>query len=143
MRFWDSSAIVPLLVDGPQTSVTRSLLRADAAVAVWWSTRTECVSALARQVRDGTIEPRGEGAARTVLVALERTWSELQPSEAVRGTAERLLAAYPLRAADALQLAAAVQWRGDTSSEAQFVCFDGRLRGAAHAERFVVLPPDL
>lgn len=143
MRFWDSSAIVPLLVDGPRTPLIRSLLRGDAAMAVWWSTRTECVSALARQVREGTIDSRGEGEARAVLVALERTWSEVQPSGAVRGTAERLLAAYPLRAADAFQLAAAMQWGGDTPSEAQFVCFDGRLRGAAHAERFAVLPPDL
>lgn len=142
MRFWDSSAIVPLCVDVPEAPATRALLRADRAMAVWWATRTECVSALARQVREGGIELRGERQARAILAALGRAWSEVQPSEAVRTLAERLLATHALRAADALQLAAALQWRGGPSTGAQFVSFDGRLRGAAYAEGFAVLPAD-
>ena len=142
MRFWDSSAIVPLCVDVPEAPATRALLRADRAMAVWWATRTECVSALARQVREGSIELRGERQARAILAALGRAWSEVQPSEAVRTLAERLLATHALRAADALQLAAALQWRGGSSTGAQFVSFDGRLRGAAYAEGFAVLPAD-
>lgn len=142
MRFWDSSAIVPLCVDVPEAPATRALLRGDRAMAVWWATRTECVSALARQVREGSIDLRGEGQARAILAALGRAWAEVQPSEAVRSLAERLLATHALRAADALQLAAALQWRGGPSSGAQFVSFDGRLRGAAYAEGFAVLPAD-
>jgi len=60
----------------------------------------------------------------------------------MRTLAERLLTTHALRAADALQLAAALQWRGEPSSGAQFVSFDGRLRGAAYAEGFAVLPAD-
>lgn len=142
MRFWDSSAIVPLCVDVPEAPATRALLRADRAMAVWWATRTECVSALARQVREGSIELRGERQTRAILAALGRAWWEVQPSEAVRTLAERLLATHALRAADALQLAAALQWRGGPSTGAQFVSFDGRLRGAAYAEGFAVLPAD-
>jgi predicted nucleic acid-binding protein len=140
MRFWDSSAVVPLCVDAPEAPATRALLRSDRAMAVWWATRTECISALVRQVREGSMDLRGEREARAILTALERAWSEVQPAETVRGLAERLLATHTLRAADALQLAAALQWRGRPSAGAQFVCFDGRLRGAAHAEGFAVLP---
>ena len=142
MRFWDSSAIVPLCVDAPEGQATRALLRRDRAVAVWWATPTECVSALARQVREGSIDLRGEGQARAILATLGQVWSEVQPSEALRTLAERLLATHPLRAADALQLAAALQWRGGPSTAAGFVSFDGRLRGAAYAEGFAVLPAD-
>jgi hypothetical protein len=111
-------------------------------MAVWWATRTECVSALARQVREGSIDLRGEGQARAILATLGQVWSEVQPSEALRTLAERLLATHPLRAADALQLAAALQWRGEPSTAAAFVSFAGRLRGAAYAEGFSVLPAD-
>jgi len=141
VRFWDSSAIVPLCVDAPEAKATRALLRRDWAMAVWWATRAECVSALARQVREGSIDVRGEGQARAVLATLAQVWSEVQPSEALRTLAERLLATHPLRAADALQLAAALQWRGP-STAAEFVSFDARLRVAAQAEGFAVLPAD-
>lgn len=142
MRFWDSSAIVPLCVDVPEAPATRSLLRGDHAVAVWWATRTECVSALARQVREGSLDRRGERQARAILAALGRAWTEVLPSEAVRSIAERLLGVHALRAADALQLAAALQWCGVPTAETQFVSFDGRLRAAAHAEGFAILPAD-
>lgn len=142
MRFWDSSAIVPLCVDVPEAQAMRALLRRDPAMAVWWATRTDCVSALARQVREGSIDLRGDGQARAILATLGQVWSEVQPSEALRTLAELLLATHPLRAADALQLAAALQWRGGPSIAAEFVSFDGRLRGAAYAQGFAVLPAD-
>lgn len=142
MKFWDSSAIIALCVDVPEARATRALLRADRTMAVWWGTRTECVSALGRQARDGAIDPRGQGQARAVLSALAEVWSEVQPSEAVRSTAERLLATHSLGAADALQLAAALQWRGQPSRGAQVVTFDARLRAAARGEGFAVLPAD-
>ena len=140
MRFWDSSAIVPLCVDVPQAQATRGLLRVDREMAVWWATRTECISALARQVREGSIDRAGQGQARTVLAELGRVWAEVQPSEAVRSLAERLLVTHALRAADAFQLAAAIQWRGAPPNDAELVSYDGRLRAAAHAEGFVLLP---
>ena len=142
MRFWDSSAVVPLCVDVPEAPATRSLLRGDLAMAVWWATRTECVSALARQVREGGLDRRGERQAREVLAALGRAWTEVLPSEALRSAADRLLGVHALRAADALQLAAALQWCGGPAGGAQLVSFDGRLRAAAHGEGFAVLPAD-
>ena len=140
MKFWDTSAIVPLCVMEPVTPQVRQLAEADPALVVWWATRTECVSALARRRRDGQLSAGVEQRARRVLAALAAEWSEVLPSEPLRQRAERLLAVHPLRAADAFQLAAALLWsRGGTASHA-VVSFDDRLREAARREGFEVLP---
>ena len=79
-------------------------------MVVWWATKTECVSALVRQTRDGSLRIEDERQARQVLGQLAEAWIEVQASEVLRGTAERLLAVHALRAADAFQLAAALHW---------------------------------
>jgi hypothetical protein len=140
MRFWDSSAVVPLCLAEPQTSVVRPLVEADPAVVVWWGTRTECVSAVMRGQRDGDLTAALAEHARTILERLAAEWSEVQPSEPLRVRAERLLAVHPLRAADGFQLAAALLWsRGETAGR-NFVSFDQRLCEAARREGFAVLP---
>ncbi len=140
MRFWDSSAVVPLCLAEPQTSVVRPLVEADPTVVVWWGTRTECVSAVMRGQRDGDLDAALAEDARTILERLGSEWSEVQPSESLRVRAERLLAVHPLRAADGFQLAAALLWsRGETAGR-HFVSFDQRLREAARREGFAVLP---
>jgi len=140
VRFWDSSAVVPLCVAEPHSANARSLLEGDPAVAVWWATRTECLSALTRRMRDGGLAPAGFRAAGRVLAALAETWVELLPSEAVRATAERLLAVHALRAADAFQLGAALAWCGGQPSRHEIVTLDIRLRDAASREGFDALP---
>jgi predicted nucleic acid-binding protein len=140
VKFWDTSAIVPLCVMEPVTPRVRQLAEADPALVVWWATRTECVSALARRRRDGQLSAAVEQRARRVLAALAAEWSEVLPSEPLRQRGERLLAVHPLRAADAFQLAAALLWsRGGTASHT-VVSFDDRLREAARREGFEVLP---
>jgi predicted nucleic acid-binding protein len=140
VRFWDSSAVVPLCVSEPHSSSSRSLLEEDPAVAVWWATRTECLSALTRRMREGDLTPGGFRAARRVVAALAETWVELLPSEMVRTAAERLLAVHALRAADAFQLAAALAWCGGRPSGHRIVTLDTRLGDAASREGFDVLP---
>lgn len=140
MKFWDTSAIVPLCVDEPMSPGVRAIVDDDPRLVVWWGTRTECVSALARQRRDGQLAAAGEAAARRVLTALAAVWAEVLPSEPVRARSERLLAVHPLRAADAFQLAAALLWsRGDTAGHT-IVSFDDRLRDASRREGFQLLP---
>ena len=140
MRFWDSSAVVPLCVAEPRSANARALLEGDPAVAVWWATRTECLSALTRRMREGELAPGGYRAARRVLAALAETWVELLPSEAVRATAERLLAVHALRAADAFQLAAALAWCAGRPPGHSIVTLDSRLRDALSREGFDALP---
>jgi predicted nucleic acid-binding protein len=140
VRFWDTSAVVPLLVVEPATDALRPLVTADPSLVVWWATQTECVSALSRRRREGVLSERDHAAARSVLDALRTAWSELLPSNVVRQRAERLLGTHALRAADAFQLAAALLWaRGETTGRG-FVSFDERLRQAAAVEGFDVLP---
>ena len=114
--------------------------RGDPAVAVWWATRTECLSALTRRMREGGLAPAGFRAARRVLAALAETWVELLPSEAGprdRGAAAR--GACP-EAADAFQLGAALAWCGGQPSRHEIVTLDIRLRDAASREGFDALP---
>jgi predicted nucleic acid-binding protein len=140
VKFWDTSAVVPLCVAEPASLAVRRLVDADPSLVVWWATRVESRSALARRRRDGTLTVAGAQAARRNIESLAAAWSEVLPSEPLRQRAERLLAVHALRAADAFQLAAALLWsRGDTLHHA-IVSFDDRLREAASREGFRVEP---
>lgn len=143
MRFWDASAIVPLMLSEPSSKESRELLRADAQVVVWWGSRIECLSALRRRERDGALDPAGARQAVALLDALAGAWSEVLPSESVRAEAERALAVHPLRSGDALQLAAALTWRRSPAHQAELVCLDERLRDAASREGFDLLPIEI
>ncbi|MBI4562702.1 MAG: type II toxin-antitoxin system VapC family toxin [Candidatus Rokubacteria bacterium] len=142
MKFWDSSAVVSLCVNNPRSSTVKSILLKDPSIVVWWATRTECLSALMRQARDGGLNSTGERHARRVLEALAEGWIEIQPTESLRQSAERLLAVHPLRAADAFQLAAALQWCQRQTKDMVLVSFDDRLRAAAYREGFGLLPSE-
>ena len=74
MRFWDSSALVPLCVDEPATDAALALLAEDPEVAVWWATPVECASALARLERDGAFVPE---AASDAFARLPRNVHEV------------------------------------------------------------------
>lgn len=41
MKFWDSSAVVPLLAQEPSSKACEALLKDDPAMVVWWGTRVE------------------------------------------------------------------------------------------------------
>jgi predicted nucleic acid-binding protein len=143
VRFWDTSAVVPLLVSEPWSKAMRSLLRSDDALTVWWATRVECASAVRQRERRGALKPEWVPKALERLGGLGAGWSEISPSEAVRAQAERAVAVHPLRAADALQLGAALVWRQDPGARGELVSLDQRLRDAASREGFKVLPAEL
>ncbi|MEP6591764.1 MAG: PIN domain-containing protein [Gemmatimonadota bacterium] len=138
MRFWDSSALVTLVLDQPKSRRARELYLEDAELIVWWGSLIECASAIARLHRDGELTAAEEAKARALLAVLRASWYEVQPGDAVREQALRLLRLHPLRAADAQQLAAAVEWAG-TPPDGWFVSFDERLSAAAQREGFVTL----
>lgn len=142
MRFWDASAVIPLCVREPLSSLMRKTAREDEELVAWWGTPVECWSAFARSRREGTIDPGGEEQARRVLSALAASWTEILAGNEVREHAARALLLHPLRAADSLQLAAALSWTGGRPSGHGFVCLDRRLRDAARREGFTVLPDD-
>lgn len=138
MRFWDSSAIVPLLVFQPTSELRLQQLKEDDAMQVWWCTSTECISALQRLQREGS-QGSGEIAeASQRLSGLAQRWTEIEPNDQVRQHAERLLRTHPLRAADALQLAAAIIGSGYDPAGLTFLTADTRLAEAATKEGFNV-----
>lgn len=140
MRFWDSSAIIPLCLKEQLSGTVKSLIKADEDIVVWWITRVECLSALSRRRREGALSTDAELKAKAILSALSAEWSEVQPSELVRLRAERLLAIHSLQSADAFQLAAALIWAQENPQGHEVVCLDQNLREAAHREGFTVLP---
>jgi predicted nucleic acid-binding protein len=67
----------------------------------------------------------------------------IDPQTELQGVAVGLLFQHPLRAADSLQLAAALAWTEGRPAASEFVCLDLRLRAAAEAVGFSVLPSEV
>jgi hypothetical protein len=109
MRFWDASAIAPLLMTEISTKHLQTLAAKDPAMLVWWATEVECASAIARLEREGALDEPVVTKAFERLKQLAGGWHEVDPSDAVREAAIRFLRVHPLRAADVLQLAASLR----------------------------------
>ena len=139
MRFWDTSALVPLLLEQPATALAREMLEVDPEIAAWWGTPVECASAAARLRRAERLSAVDESRVLDLIGRLQDSWLEVLPSQEVRNQALRLLRVHSLKAADALQLAAARMWAGDEPG-ATFVTLDERLALAARLEGFRVIP---
>lgn len=140
MRFWDSSAVVPLLVPELASEPIRRLHASDPVVIAWWGAEVECVSAVARAERLGRLSVPGAVEGFRRLVALRKGWHEIEPSEEVREAAKRLLRVHDLRAADSLHLAAAFVAAESRPASLEFACLDERLRLAAGREGFAIVP---
>lgn len=134
MRFWDASALVPLVVEEEESPALVDLYSEDPEVLTWWGTEVECVSALARLERSEELRPDAAAAAFQHLAALASTWHILEATDALRRTAIRVLRTHDLRAADSLQLAAALVASENQPSSLEFVCRDRRLALAAGRE---------
>ena len=106
---------------------------------VWWGSEVECVSALARREREGALDGRAMAIALRRLRQLADGWHEVDPSDAIRETAERFLRVHPLRAADALQLAAAFAAAERRPTSLEIVTLDDRLADVARKEGFAVV----
>jgi uncharacterized protein len=140
MRFWDSSAVIPLCLKETHSEKMRDLLHADEDMIVWWATRVECLSALSRRFREGALPVDVIIAIKSALSSLVSAWSEVLPSELVRQRTERLLSTHSLRTADAFQLGAALIWAEEKPQGLEIVCLDRNLREAALKEGFEVVP---
>jgi predicted nucleic acid-binding protein len=141
VRFWDSSAIVPLVVEEAHSRACRQLLRTDPVLVVWSLTRTEITSAICRQHRGGSLSHATLAAAEDRIAKLSTRWAEVVALDLVRIEAERLLRRHPLRAADALQLGAAYVWSEGKPRGKLFVGLDDALLSAAQSEGFQTVIP--
>ncbi len=141
MRFWDSSALVPLLVPEAMSRSLQGLYKTDPVMVAWWATEIECTSAIARRQRLGQLREAIVIEAFVRLSALRAGWHEVEPGEDVREAAKRLVRVHDLRTADALQLAAALFVAEARPSTLEFVSLDDRLVAAARREGFSTTLP--
>lgn len=143
MKFWDTSALVALAFPEAFSGEATAIADEDDAIATWWGTPVEIESAVQRAARDGGITQLAVRRGRAFLDETEDRAAEIGPTEEVRERARRLVRVHELRAADALQLAAAVVWCAGRPEGEAFVSLDRRLRTAADLEGFSVLPVEL
>jgi len=130
-----------LVVRQTASDRSRRILAEDPAMAVWWATEVECVSAVARLERERLLRAPAVAAALERLDELRDGWQEVEPTDGLRRTARRLLRLHALRSADALQLAAAVAAAEENPAALEIVTLDERLAEAARREGFVVVEP--
>jgi len=109
-------------------------------LVVWWATPVEIAGALARLVRMKQIDPADCATARKLANVLSDSWSVIQPSDALRTKALLLVDRYDLRAADSLQLAAALEWCEDAPQGRGFLTADEKLRKASLLSGFDAQP---
>jgi predicted nucleic acid-binding protein len=143
MKFWDSSAIVPLLLTEPTTRAMQMLAAKDPVMLVWSASEVECASALSQLERDDALDDSAGRQAFERLRQLAGAWQQVDPSDAIREAAVRFLRVHPLRAGDALQLAAAYVAAERRPPSLEIVTLDERLAAAARKEGFDVVdvPP--
>lgn len=141
MNFWDTSALVALNIDEPHRQRALNALEEDDRMVVWWGASVEYVAALSRRERDGSLTNDEVTRHLAHLRALSQVWYEVQPGQRIRDSAQRLLRVHPLRAADSLQLAAALAAAEQDPTNVGFVCFDARLNQAASREGFRIVTP--
>jgi len=139
MKYWDSSAVISVLVEEEESAARVALLRKDERVVTWWASRVECASALNRLCREQGLDERGLAQALGNLQTFCDSSVEILPSEEVRKRAMRLLRIHSLRAADALQLAAALVAAHEDPASLPLVTSDERLKKAAEKEGFLAL----
>jgi predicted nucleic acid-binding protein len=135
LAFWDASALVPLCVRQRATTHAIGLYRSYEAV-VWWATPIEIASALARLVRMKQLSPANWTKARQLAGILADAWFVIQPSDALKARATQLVDRHELRAADAMQLAAALEWCEGIPQDRVFLAADQKLREAAALSGF-------
>ena len=133
--FWDASALVPLCVRQASTAQASGWYRAY-EVVIWWATLVEIASALARLLRIRHLDAGQWRKALKSIAQLAETWAVIPPSAAVRSRAIELVEHYDLRAGDALQLAAALEWCEGMPRGRRFLTADDKLRDAAMLSGF-------
>jgi predicted nucleic acid-binding protein len=138
VRYWDASALVPLCVAEGGTAAARRLVRG--GIVTWVMSAVEIAAAIERRGREGGLTDADRATARAALRELAAAWTEISAIGAVRERALRLVATHGLRAADAMQLGAALVAVSDRTAGHEFVCADRRLRDAVAREGFRVLP---
>jgi predicted nucleic acid-binding protein len=139
VRFWDASALVPQFLEEPTSKLVELWIIEDPDIAVWMMTRVEILATISRRRREGPRRLAIFSKAQTDVMEWSAMWQEVTQVDAVRQQAEAVLQRHALRAADALQLGAALLAADGDPASLDFVTFDNGLADAARREGFTVL----
>jgi uncharacterized protein len=134
VRFWDTSALIPILLDEDRSTIALSFMRTDSNVVVSFLTLVEIDSTLAR--RQASAQQRRD--ALELYASLRSIWTVIDDYKAIVHEARRVAQTHALRSGDAVQLASAVIGCRPKGL-IPFVCFDDELNAAAFAEGFPLL----
>ncbi len=134
MRYWDASALVPLVVAEGSSGKARDWLKDDPEIVTWCWSSVELASAVERRFRQGKISREQRRGCLDRFLRVSREWDEVVDLFATRSRAIALLARHWLRAADAAQLGAALLVAENDPAGLSFVCLDERLAIAAERE---------
>lgn len=140
MRFWDSSALIPLLIREATSDDLRRLLAADVEIAASFITTLEVGSALWRRDHNGELSADEHAAADDAFEKLNQSWSEIADVYDAREVALEVITRHALRSGDAIQLASALIACADDPASLPSVTLDHDLAAAARAEGFTVVP---
>jgi predicted nucleic acid-binding protein len=137
VRFWDTSALVPLVTKEEQTPRMQQVIESDRNVAVSFITPVELTSTIWRRGRrfDQTLFRR----SLFKIAEIEANWTMLDDFEPTIKLARQLITKYVLRTGDAIQLAAALLLVDEHPEELPFVTLDADLSRAARQEGFPVI----
>lgn len=139
MRFWDASALVPLVTQDDDSAMLENLYGDGSGIWVWWVTPVEIASSIARRERSREMSAQTATQAYATLARMGATWHEILPGQPLRESAKRLLRIHPLRSADSLQLASALALAASDPEPLEFVSSDARLAEAASREGLKVI----
>ena len=140
MRFWDSSALVPLFVHEKESELCAEAYHTDREILIWTLSKVEVFSALCRRMRDRTLDDQAFETVRNRMNDLFETVYEVAAVDRVKERAMRLLRIHPIRAADALQLAAVLVATQEKVDRLPVMCLDERLTEAVKLEGFEINP---
>ena len=141
MNFWDTSALAVLDTGGTHGDSVRRTLEEDGSVALWWGAHVEYAAAVSRRERERILTSQQAAALLRRFNTLAQSCHEVQPAPRISLLAQRLLRVHPLKAADALQFAAALAVAEDDPASIGFVCLDARPNRAAAREVFQIVGP--
>lgn len=139
MRFWDSSALIPLMISEARSGDVERLLLEDADIVSAAIAPIEVTSAVWRRKHRNELTLDEIYQADRVFAELSRNWRSIEQYPDIVDRSLVLLSRHRLRTLDALQLATALVLVGNERS-LPIVTLDQRLTTAARAEGFPTLP---
>lgn len=139
IEFLDASALVKRYLSEAGSSTIAALFRRKARIAVAGVTAVEVAAALQRRARAGDLTAADARRHAQQLRVDQETMLVIEVRGVVLELAAGLVAAHPLRAYDAIQLASALRLRRTSGVALRFACADTQLNRAAKAEGLRVL----